>query len=528
MKKILLSGALAISLVACDFNDFGVLESDPYAGGERFVPVEHGMIVLGEKLEDPYTVENMTKALMKLYPTKAGSGTLTETDLYVRFLPDGQDEYDALEALGVEMIDHPVDYEIVKEGDYYHDEEIPEGEITWQYAVVPAGFSFPSGIEYEVLDKCFLSEHQVVTRAGLEDIDWDSVERESFLLTGNGSLISEGTKASASPSGRITIMDPEYDPDPIGVSGVRVSCNVFVKFDHCYTDEEGYYRMGKSFSFRPRYRLVFKNVKGFAIGFNLILVPASFSTLGKFSPEGVSVTIDSNSDRMLYCRSVVNNACYDYYESCSRNGASICTPPSNLRLWLFRNLDASSAVMLQQGALIDGSLLEAFLGEFTSLLKMFLPDVTIGLKGQDTYQSIYGLAQHECAHASHYVQVGNGYWNPFIKFIITSFVTSGWTVYGTGTEENHGYCELGESWAYYIQTRLYRDRYPESAASFGTSYWFKPQILYYLDEHGIDRFSIFKALTSDVHDIDLFKKKLLSLYPESKNTIMQAFSRYNQ
>ena len=43
----------------------------------------HGMIQLGEKLEDPYTVENMRAALTKAYPTKADRIDITATDLYV-------------------------------------------------------------------------------------------------------------------------------------------------------------------------------------------------------------------------------------------------------------------------------------------------------------------------------------------------------------------------------------------------------------------------------------------------------------
>ncbi|MBO4446610.1 MAG: hypothetical protein J5764_00620, partial [Bacteroidales bacterium] len=60
------------------------------------VPVDtalpHDMIVLGEKLEDPYTVENISKAVASLYPSKAGRIIPDPTDYYVRFLPadDGQ------------------------------------------------------------------------------------------------------------------------------------------------------------------------------------------------------------------------------------------------------------------------------------------------------------------------------------------------------------------------------------------------------------------------------------------------------
>ena len=130
------------------------------------VPVEHGMMVLGKHLQDPYSVSNMTKALESLYPTKAGSVDVDETHLYVRFLPASEDQYECLLEMGVQMLDHPLDYEIVREGDYYHDPNIPEGEITWQYAVVPPDFPFPEDINYEILDHCHITEHEVFTRSG--------------------------------------------------------------------------------------------------------------------------------------------------------------------------------------------------------------------------------------------------------------------------------------------------------------------------------------------------------------------------
>lgn len=501
-------------------------DTEPVFRDVEGVEIAHGEIILGDKLEDPYTVENMTRALVSLYPSKAGSITLAETDLYVRFLPKTQEQYDILERCCPNMLDHPVDYQIRREGDWYHSPDIPEDQLTWQYAVIDKDFVFPAGIGYEILDRCYISENDVVTRASFPDIDWLEVERESFRLTGNEEYLSPASKAGSSPSGRITIIDDKYDPDPIGVKGVTVSCNVFVKFCHTHTDEEGYYRMSRSFTGNPRYRLLFKNKKGFGIGFNLVLVPASFSTLGKNSPQGIDCRIDKESNRALFCRSVVNNAAYEYFESCEEGGVSMNTPPANLRIWLFQLLESSSAVMLQQGAVLDNSLLADYFGEYISLLKIFLPDITLGLKNCDDYASIYGTAIHELAHASHYVTVGNEFWDKLIKFVITSFVTSGWITYGVGTEADHGYCEVAEMWAYYMQTKVYRERYPEQARSFGTSFWFSPQIFTYLDERGIGKFKIFKTLSEDVTDINILKDRMLSLYPECKSTILQAFDRY--
>lgn len=489
---------------------------------------EHEMIVLGEQLEDPYSVENISKAVASLYPALAPGYSVTTTDLYVRFLPENDEEFARLEELGVLLLDHPVDYEIIREGDYYHDPQIPEDDITWQYAVVGNDFEFPEGIRYEILEKCHISEHAPVTRGSVEEmLDWDLVEKEAFRLTGNEALYCQPTKGEAyKPSGRIAIVDESLDDEPFGVKGVKVSCNSFVKFASAYTDEEGYYNIATSFNSSPRYRLIFKNKKGFAIGMNLLLVSASVSTMGRHSQAGFNTTITRKSDRKLFTRAVVNNACYDYYTSCKTASGSISAPPANLRIWLFRNLSVSSAVMMRQGTFIDGTLIGELLGEYSLILKMFLPDITLGLKDKDDYASIYAEAIHECAHASHFMQVGRNYWEKYIKFIVTSYVTNGGMLYGAGTENDKGYCEVAEMWAYYMQTRFYRDRYPESATSFGTSYWFSPQILFYLDERGITRFRLFPCLSADIHDRLSLQARLLSLYPEYKTTINQAFNRY--
>ena len=524
MRNFFKSAALLLFAVAC---------SDRLApSGTGVEDIEgnkigHDMIVLGDRLEDPYSVENMEKARDALYPTKADRVPLEPTDLYVRFLPSCEDEYDELVSSGLLLVDHPVDYRIVREGDYYHDPDIADDRITWQYAVVDKDFKFPSHIRYELLEQCYISEHDRSTKS--DGIDWAEVERMSFRLTGNEDMLAPQLRGdeSGTPSGRITIVDPAVSDEPFGVKGVRVSCNCFVKFANAYTDKDGYYQMTRSFRSNPRYRLVFKNRLGFGIGLNLLLCPASFSTLGKHSPNGTDLMVTADSDRRLFTRCVVNNAAYDYYEKCKSSEKSIKTPPGNLRIWLFQNLRWSSAVMMQQGAVIDGSTVAKFLGEYTFLLKIFLPDIALGLKDADDYEEIYSRTVHELAHASHFMQTGKDYWNCFVKYILTSFVSSGFVTYGVGTEDDYGYCEVGEMWAYYMQTVMHNERYPDNKHLFGTGYWFHPQIFMYLDDRGLTRYRIFSALTSDIADRDKLRKKLVSLYPQLKSSINQAFSRYN-
>lgn len=515
--------AALLAAVSCSKSP---MDEDPLKF-DQGVGVDHEQIVLGEKLDDPYTVANMTKALQAVYPTKGTVVRLTPTHNYIRLLPTCNDDLNLLEEMGVQMLDHPLDYRIVKEGDYYHDSEVPEGDITWQYAVVPPDFVAPDWIECELLDECFIPG-ETATKSAPDWIDWSAVERASFELTGNSDMLAPETKADskpASPAGRITVIDTDYDSHPMGLKGVKISCNVFVKFARAFTDEEGYYEMDKTFTSDPRYRIEFTNRKGFSLGVNLVLVKGSISTLGKHSAKGYNLLITKNSESKLFHRAAINNSAYDYYESCSSNGVKIPTPPGNLRIWSCGFLEGSAAPMLQQGTVLDMDLIQGLIGDYGPIIKMFLPDVLIGLKDKTSYAEIYRLVTHELAHASHYMRVSNYYWDNVIKHIVTSYATSGVT-YGIGNEEWAGYCGVAEMWAYYVENVLYRERYGYTDKVYGAKYWFNPEVLLYLDARGMNRFKIFAALTSDVSSRDALKSRLLSLYPESKSMINEAFNKY--
>ena len=486
----------------------------------------HEKIVLGSRLENPYKTENIAKAFSALYPTKADRVQVETTDLYVRFLPKNEDQLSLLEDMEVILTDHPLDYEILTEGDWYHDPEVPDDMMTWQYAVVPEDFTFPD-IEYEIIDECHLSENGSGTRSD-DGVDWEAVERQAFIMTGNSDFLIPETKAEKfNPSGRITIVDDDADNgSPVGVKGVRVSCNTFVKFAHAYTDEEGYYHMDRKFSSELRYRLVFDNVKDFSIGFNLILEPASASTLGKSSPKGVDMVVTRDSESKLFKRCAVNNAAYDYYERCSPEDLNLPLPPKDLRIWLFHKMQASSALMMHHGAVLDMSAVSGFLGDFAPLVKVFMPDLTIGVARKDDYSSIYAEVCHELAHASHFTKVGTGYWNTNIIYILKSFVSSGVMDYGDGTGKEAGYCEVSEMWAYFMSSKMWQDRYGGDYPAFGTSFWFYPQILRYIEQKCMECWEILSVMDETVTSRDALQRALMSFSPEDSDYIELIFNRY--
>ena len=150
----------ALVLVSCSKEGVSLVEVDPVSTKENVEVVSHEMMEMGRRLENPYSVANVKEALAALYPTRA-SVDVPVTDYYVRFLPKDTEEFNLLADLGVDLLDYPMDREILKDGDYYHDPEVPEGEITWQYAVVPPDFVFPEGIRHEILDECFVLHDEV-------------------------------------------------------------------------------------------------------------------------------------------------------------------------------------------------------------------------------------------------------------------------------------------------------------------------------------------------------------------------------
>ena len=505
------------------------LESDdPYAslGLTYGKNLSHDEICLGGKLENPYKTINIQKACESLYPTRARVPVET-TDLYVRFLPADDEEFAALEALGLDLVDHPVDYEIIRDGDWYHDPTLPEEAITWQYSLVPKDFDFPD-IRYEILDECYLHEHAASTKAA-EGVDWAEVERRAYEISGNASLLAPRTRSGEEsvPSGRITLIDPDADGGkPVGVEGVRIFCNSFIRFDTAVTDRDGWYSMKKGFSSEVNYRMVFKNDAGFSIGFNLLLVPASVSTLGKAGPEGVNMTVTSDSEHKLYTRCVVNKAARDYIRRCGEDDMDLVAPPDDIRIWIFNKLNASSCIMMHHGAVIDQGRIAAFLGSWSVLVKIFAPDITVGTAAADSFSDIYSTTTHEMAHSSHYAQAGNGFWDDYIYYILESFVRQG-DCYGDGNSEMAGLCELGEGWAYHIESKIYQQRYGGAYPSFGCGYWFKPQIFRYLDERGISPSEQLEAMEEDVRTRDAFRDRLMQMYPSRRRVVEQVFNRYN-
>ena len=238
------------------------------------------------------------------------------------------------------------------------------------------------------------------------------------------------------------------------------------------------------------------------------------------------MTVTKDSESKLFKRCAVNNAAYDYYSRCAPADLNLPLPPRDLRIWIFHKMEAGSTMMLHHGAVLGMDVVSSFLGDFAPLIKIFLPDVTLGVKGRDIYSAIYGEVCHELAHASHFSKVGAAYWNKYIMYVLGSYVASAGIVYGDGSGINAGYCEVGEMWAYYLSSKMWYERYHGDYPSFGNSFWFHPQILRYVEEKGIECWEIFSVMNADVTSSDALRRALVAYRPDLSDQIEHIFNRY--
>ncbi|MDB2317397.1 hypothetical protein N9V23_01410 [Flavobacteriales bacterium] len=124
-------------------------------------------IVIGKKLENPYSVENMRRAYGSLKEKQEGQTVTYEarllrdsmdiqvTDYYVRFLIENDEQRNLLLGDSLDLSTVPLDVEIEHEENHYVDETTSTDEAQWFYTSVPKEYSFHPHITYEKLEDFF-------------------------------------------------------------------------------------------------------------------------------------------------------------------------------------------------------------------------------------------------------------------------------------------------------------------------------------------------------------------------------------
>ena len=494
-----------------------------------------GLIQLGQKLENPYSVENMRKAYKELVDKGLlKSSTEIKIDvshLYVRFLPKDTAEFFLLDRTpDLLLYDYPLDYEIVQEGSYYHDPSIPEDQFTWFYTTVSVDFEFPE-VEYEVLAECFIPEDDELKSESYSV--YSKVEDLALLNAGYVEIAKNNDpynelKGLRRPEGTIRVWDNEiggWTP----VRGVTIRCQLGVKIGKGTTNERGFYRIDARFRLGPHYRMFFYPDNG---TYTIRNVPTEASLreahsygLGYHNKRGHNRDIRSSSSAAPFC--IISNAAFDYYNWCRNNNISL--PPRNLGIWAIGwSWIGASAPMISRinhpihvntnsgwnTFFLNMAVVPlAYSIKTTAQLLGVRPDIT--LNTNSSHRNLYSSTCHELAHASHFSNVGSWYWTQYIAYIIT------FGAYGSATDKNAGICGVGEMWGFYIDGLLTSRQY--GGDRFDTRiYWFEHGIIRQLTSNALTwrprltnpltEKQIFDCLTSDVRSHTQLRNRLIQRY----------------
>jgi hypothetical protein len=210
-----------------------------------------GMIKLGKKLENPYSVENMKKAWENITSNARINGDELEiktTHLYIRFKPKTEEELSLLKLDStLTLFTYPLDYEIAETGDYYHDPEVPFDQPTYQYCAVEVDKNLPEGVEYELLAELFIPDEDSDDNSSARVSSSSYVDElvdEALRITGN--LEKEDIdnarvqRSRWRPAGTIRLFDDEFGRF-IGLSGVEVRATRWFTTHEGITDANGNY-----------------------------------------------------------------------------------------------------------------------------------------------------------------------------------------------------------------------------------------------------------------------------------------------
>lgn len=511
---------------------------------------------LGRKLVNPYSIEVMQLACDSLcglhhHPRME----LQPTDLYVRFLPADSTEYNDLLALGSELFNFPLDYEIIGDMGEYRDSSLLESQMTWQYTTLPIGTSFPN-VLYEVLDTCFipLSDNEFMPIQSLPastQSTYDIWNFESELeqlacdiadptpdMNGGGVLLGNGINSNgfSYPSGTVRVKKNSTSYVPI--KKVKVKAWHIVKIASTYTNENGAYCITTSFSKNPHYSIVFENQVGFDIRGSIFSLGTVSKSFGKQSKSGYHMTIPL-SDEKWYA-AVLNNSAYEYYKRCNTDHR--IAPPYDLRIVGLSDagtLQGSGAPMLKHLGyqyLNDYSLSEllvllrqipssALANALVGLLKYFLPDIVIEVDSNN-YNTIAQSVYHELSHASHFSIAGTAQWLKIIGGTIRySFPEN--QGYGEGLENDsiQDFLALGEAWAF-ANERVFEKENGFSICA-GSDYWlnrFITSIYNLIDQEILTEKQILSCLPASVSSVEDLYNRLRVTYPLKATALGSVFS----
>jgi hypothetical protein len=243
IKCITILTLLLFTVLSCDTAN----ETDLKAANEteNLTLAVEGKIILGKKLNNPYSVTYVKKAWESLQQKQSPfikdvKMSFEPTHLYVKFIPKNQAELDLLKnRKDLNISDFPLGHLIVKHGHFYHDPRVSENSPTYQYTVVKKGEIPSLGIQYEVLDELIILDDLENEKKGINKYKQNFVDDlviESYIQAGLKEYLNEdiqnvsfATSNKWLPGGGIYHYDDGYVPNqPVRIFNIFKNSHEYV------------------------------------------------------------------------------------------------------------------------------------------------------------------------------------------------------------------------------------------------------------------------------------------------------------
>jgi hypothetical protein len=522
VRKICLTLAGLLLLVSCEdrSEDFfnseyseSLTSSNSTINQEQLTP-----IILGEKLENPFSVENMQKALNSLLEESnelEGTGiskrnaamlTISPTDWYICSKVDSTQFNTLISDTTLTLSQVPLDCEIIQHGDYL--EDFQNSEIKNLYTVVKPGYTNPNGIDFEILDEIFIPENSeyyydednedVIEKRSLSANSFNDnfvnlLLKKAFINTDNERFLAntsqlekrqliQGKKTSYYPEGKISYRTPKgYEP----VKGIKIVMWRWFRRIEAITDENGHFKSKTKLNKilignNVQYYMNMTGQNGdqkWHLDTNLFGVLCFWVneySLGSGSPNYVDFKFDTIHKAWRQC--LVNNAIYDYVTHTRKEGLTL--PPNELRIAVGNNGIASSAPLFTKYFSADFEILFGLADALITdgivaptlrvsplpipTLTLLKPDIIINCSNTTfEYYRRYSAVWHELNHGAHLQAMINEKGKDFATKYWTTIVrqeASNYTKtkdsYGEKGDKNWEYIALAEGWANYRQWKM--------------------------------------------------------------------------
>lgn len=313
-----------------------------------------------------------------------------------------------------------------------------------------------------------------------------------------------------------------------------------------YTDGTYYIDMKDFEDVNPRFELRFENRYGFKLGYGIELIMPQTYNMGSTRIYTFEDS-DTGKDFKAWVLSTINNAAYDWYKRCKKEGMP--TPPSDLYVWAMEMASGAACPMLHHGTYNTSGLsivsLWTFLlgplyGTLTNawysvLTNTIAPDVLVFGVDTCSTSTLYTYTSHELAHATHFQQVGEDvldralWWADVINYEVACGVLNGGSrPYEHPKIPKEGKVGITEMWAYAVGHICgWEHRQQEIGIYWDKGkYWFAPEILLSLYEDGMTLKQICDSMTGGVVTLEEFQSQLVVNNSACASEINDLFNTY--